>query len=199
MTGAKLFMAANTVDYWHGGRQGLNVGDLIRSPHERRYEMSSEERNLERASAKLGYNNDRDPKRVYFTTDRDLARGWAVRAVLGGGSLYRVRPVPPSSLQPDADFRGVAFSARRAEVLEVAEEVIDMTDDDAERACSLKYVTWIDGTPTYDHDGYFLPPPNRRQQGKTAADYRHLGKWLKFAEVGGKILYLSSAGVTELP
>lgn len=192
-------MTANRVDYWHGGRQGRTVGDFIRSPHERRYEMSSEERNLERASVRLGYNDDRDPKRVYFTIDRELARGWAVSAVLGGGSLYRVRPVPPSSLQPDDDFRGVAFSARRAEVLEVVEEVVDMSDDDAERACALNYVTWHDGTPTYDYDGYFQPPPSRLQQGKTPADYRHLGKWLKFAEIGGKILYVSGTGVAELP
>lgn len=51
----------------------------------------------------------------------------------------------------------------------------------------------------YDHNGYFQPPPTRRQQGKTAADYRHLGRWLKFAEIGGKILYVSPTGVTELP
>lgn len=35
------------VDYWHGGRRGIAVGDMLRSPYERRSEWSAIERRVE--------------------------------------------------------------------------------------------------------------------------------------------------------
>lgn len=93
---------------------------------------------------------------MYFTTDRELARGWAVTRVGGGGSVYLVRPVPADDLELDADFVDpVGFSAPRAKIIEVAERTVYMSEDEAKRACCLKYVLWVDGSPAYDYEGFF--------------------------------------------
>lgn len=182
--------------FWHGGAHGLRPGDYLKSPDERRDELSHAERRFEALAAHVRYTQLRDPKRVYFTIDRNLARAWAVLVppVGGGpGALYRVRPVPPASLQEDPDYQGVGFSARRAEILEVAEPIVRMSPDDAYLACR-KYRRWDDGSPQYDQDGYFLPPPQHRRLGKSAEDYRCLGKWFDrtddVAVVGGEIVVL---------
>lgn len=95
----------------------------------------------------------------------------------GGGSLYRIKPLPPSSLEPDPDFIATGFSARRAEVLEVVEDPVHMPEDDALRARNWKYSLWEDYSPMYDYDGYMLPSPEHRTGGATADIFRHLGKW----------------------
>ncbi|WP_071288237.1 hypothetical protein [Mycolicibacterium llatzerense] len=166
-------------DYWHGGRRGIAVGGLIRSPHERRHEWSTRERQAEAVARLTGYNADRNPKLVYFTTDRDLARAWAAThfEAEGGGSLYRVRPLPPSSLETDTDYEPVGFSARRAEVLEVVEDLVAMGADAADAAIG-RYATWEDYiSPMYDADGYMLPPPAARALGAPAEMFRHFGRW----------------------
>ena len=168
-----------SVDYWHGGRRGIAVGDMLRSPYERRREWSAIERQTEAMMAQIGYDADRNPRRVYFTTDRELARAWAMHLEIeGGGSLYRVRPAQPSSLEPDPDYLGVGFSARRAVVLEVVEDLVVMDDEEARRITGQYYV-WEDGSPIYDLDGYMLPPPAARDAGAPAAAYRHFGRWFQ--------------------
>ncbi len=139
---------------------------------------------------------------MYFTTDRELARGWAVTRVAGGGSVYRVRPVPADDLELDADFVDpVGFSAPRAKIIEVAERTVYMSEDEAKRACCLKYVLWVDGSPAYDYDGFFQRRrPIAVQLGKTAADYRFLGPWVQFAELYGRLAYLTPDGrLAEIP
>jgi hypothetical protein len=120
-------------------------------------------------------NEVRDQKRVYFSSDRELARAWAVVGC-SGGTLYRVRPVPPSSLEIDPDYPDGGFSARRAEVLEVVETTIAMSEDQANRIVG-RHQTWSDLSPMYDEDSYLLPPPEHRSVGKTPADHRHFGRW----------------------
>jgi len=168
------------MDYWHGGRRGIAVGDFIVAPDARRRQWTTFERSIERLARGSGYNVDRDPKRIYVTTDRELARGWAMNVLLrfkGGGALYRVKPLPPMSLEPDPDYAPTGFSARRAQVLEVVEDPVQMDQDEASRTVCLKYSLWVDRSPMYDVDGYMLPPTNARQAGATAEMYRHLGKW----------------------
>lgn len=168
------------MDYWLGGRRGITVGDYLRGPYERKQDWSHEERRVEQAYRRLGVYKERDPRRVYFTTDRELARGWATHEVLqreGGGALYRVRPVPPSSMEPDPDIAVTGFSARSAEVLEVVEDPVQMADEDAIRAMNLKYSLWTDGSPMYDYDGYMLPSPELRAVGASSDLLRHFGTW----------------------
>ncbi|MDO2384300.1 hypothetical protein QRB41_12920 [Mycobacterium avium subsp. hominissuis] len=115
---------------------------------------------------------------MYFTTDRELARGWATHLDFeGGGSLYRVRPAPPSSLELDPDYPGVGFAARRAVVLEVVEDLVEMDDEEVQRVTNGRYTRWEDGSPVYDQDGYMLPPPAARDAGAPAEAYRHFGRW----------------------
>lgn len=169
-------------DYWHGGRRGIAVGEYIRSPNERRREWSALERQIEAGYRQIGYDADRDPKRVYVTTDRELARGWAMNQLLareGGGALYRVKPVPPSSMVPDPDYEETAFSARRALVLEVAEDPVQMTEEEATRAVCARYSLWSDDSRMYDDDGYMLPPPEHWAAGATPELYRYLGRWFQ--------------------
>lgn len=189
----------SAMDYWHGGRRGIAVGEYIRSPHERRHEWSRMERQLEMYAEKLGYNDERDPKRVYLTTDRELARGWAMNRTLrmeGGGALYRVRPVPPSSLEVDPDYAASGFSARRALVLEVAEALVQMPEEEATRAI-CKYSLWTDDSRMYDDDGYMLPPPEHRALGAVPQQYRHLGRW--FRVVPGHAMVLLDGQVFMAP
>lgn len=111
----------------------------------------------------------------------ELARGWVVRClqVEGGGALYRVQPVPPSSVEPDPDYEETGFSARRALVLEVAEDPVQMTEDQAVRAVSGRYSLWSDDSRMYDNAGYMQPPPEHRAAGATPELYRHLGRWFE--------------------
>lgn len=187
------------VQYWHGGVRGLRAGDMLRSPFERRHELTGTERRNELHSAAAGYNDDRNPHRVYFTTDRQLARGWARTKVAGGGSLYRVRPVPAAAMEPDPDYGASAFCAPRAKILAVAEKTIMMTEDEAHLACTAGYTTWFDGSPRYDAEGYFQPPPSRLAQGKTAADYRFLGKWASVLQLDGQLVFETDRGLRPLP
>lgn len=170
-------------DYWHGGRRGIAVGDYIRSPQERRGELSPLEYLRESGYRYSGYNADRDPKRVYFTTDRELARGWAMNELLqkreNGGALYRVRPMPPSSVESDPDFAATGFSARRALVLEVVEDPVQMPEEDAIRATCAKYMLWTDGSRMYDDEGWMQPCSEHRAVGVTPEAYRHLGRWFR--------------------
>ena len=126
-------------DSWHGGRRNIAVGDFIKARNACRREFSASERAIEARDVNLGYNNDCDPDRVYVTTDRDLARGWAANEVLeaqGGGALYRVRPLPAMSIEPDPDYPPTSYSARRAAVLEVVEDPVQMSAEDADRPCA---------------------------------------------------------------
>jgi hypothetical protein len=175
------------MDYWHGGRRGIAVGEYVRSRHERRREWSALERKAEYCYRRLGWNRSatsrwgRDPQRVYFTIDQEVARGYAVLNTIlraeGGAALYRVQPMPTSSVEPDPDCPEWGCSARRALVLEVVEDPIVMDDDDAHRAVCVKYCRWADGSPMYDYDGYLQPPPEHRATGGTPDQYRHLGRW----------------------
>lgn len=168
------------MDYWHGGRRGIGVGEFLRGPYDRRRDWTPRERLFEATASAMGiYNADRDPHRVYVTTDRELARGWAATHFEheGGGALYRVRPLPPSSIEVDPDYKASGFSARRAEVLEVVEDLVQMDPDDALRAINCKYSVWTDDTPMYDYDGYMLPCNAHREGGATPELFRHLGKW----------------------
>lgn len=75
-------MKDEKIFYWHGGAPGLTVGQEIRPAIER--------------SMPLAYINqeyDTDPKRVYITTDKNLAASFASQWIdakkmkPGGGTL----------------------------------------------------------------------------------------------------------------
>ena len=171
------------VTYWHGGRRGIKVGEFIVAPYTRKREWTTTERGMERSYLHrlYNYNSERDPKRVYVTTDRDLARVFASHPCLkpdGGGSLYRVRPLPVSSIEPDMDYAPTSYSARRAEVLEVAEEKVWMSEAEYQFITKHKYSAWEDGSPMYDSQGYMLPNKAMLKNGITENEFRYLGRSL---------------------
>jgi hypothetical protein len=96
------------VDYWHGSPTGLPVGTLLTTLRERKGSEYTE------AQYDVVTSQAHDPDRVYFTTDRDLARAWGARSK---GALLRVHPVGP--VEPDPDFPPTTFSASQAVVVAV--------------------------------------------------------------------------------
>ena len=42
------------------------------------------------------------------------------------------------------------------------------------------YMTWADGSPLYDQDGYLIPPPEAMANGLEPVRYRALGKWFPY-------------------
>ncbi|SJN24966.1 hypothetical protein FM104_04665 [Microbacterium esteraromaticum] len=131
------------VELWHGGIGGLSVGSEVVPPADQEIDDPM------RSSLYLA---EARADRVYFTSDRDLARVFA-SAVLkgrGSGAVYRVRPV--GNVLTDPDFPTVGYHARRALILDVEDQTEPMTSEDEQRVQSA-YMTWDDGRPMYDADG----------------------------------------------
>jgi len=145
----------NEVDYWHGGAQGLRVGDRLLTASElvRRGNPYSS-----RSSPDLPAPTNLD--RVYFSSEREFARAFGYRNELilpnghriRRGALYRVQPAGQIEEDPDFAGAGVSWSAPSAIVLEVEEPKVSMRSSDAVRAIG-KYSTWDDGRPMYLEDG----------------------------------------------
>ena len=180
-----------TQTFWHGGPDGLTVGDVllplatllgipetVRSDHALYTE------------GEWGF--------VSATTDRILARDYAAKwdrdATLEviptytqgqfqpqhnpwtdtrarGGTLYRVAPI--GRVEPDPDYPGAGFRMRSARILEVAETGIPYRIVPSPEA--LHYIKWTDGSRLYDDDGLALPSPEMRAMGITAKDLAPLG------------------------
>jgi hypothetical protein len=103
-----------------------------------------------------------DPDRVYFTTDRELARAFA--CTVSSGALYRVQPL--GSVEVDDDFAGVSWKAPGARIVAVEEEPVTLTA--AERVQRFApYMFWPNGEPIYDKDGRFLVSSQLRADGLT--------------------------------
>ncbi|MET0887792.1 MAG: NAD(+)--rifampin ADP-ribosyltransferase [Mycetocola sp.] len=132
-------VAARTT-FWHGGVAGLQVGDRLLSPE------------LTNAISVSNYDPIARKNRVYFTTDRQLARAYAslMTEGLGHGALYRVAPV--GDTEADPDFPAAGFQARSAFILEVEECDTLLSPSEAGRA-RQPYTTWDDGRLMWDRRG----------------------------------------------
>jgi hypothetical protein len=106
---ASLGGQADLVEFWHGSRVYLPVGTHLTSLRYREGDRLSSVQFEHMA------NNAFDTDRVYFTTDRELARAWCARDV--AGAVFQVEPVGP--YEPDPDYPNTSFSAATAVVLEV--------------------------------------------------------------------------------
>ncbi|KLN71633.1 hypothetical protein AS032_32240 [Rhodococcus qingshengii] len=101
---------------------------------------------------------------VYISPIREFARAFATRteALQGRGALYLVEPLPSSSLTADEDFpETVSLSCTRARVVAIEETNITMSDTESLTIVG-PYMTWTDGRPVYDDDGYMT----RRRTGR---------------------------------
>lgn len=129
--------------YWHGGAPGLSAGDRLTSAHT--------PPDLQALYRKLGA-----PTGVYFSTDREFARGWAAcapqnrRQPKGAGALYEVRPL--GGVLPDPDFPGHSWFASTAEIVRVVDPLVQM-DLFSARAAVCGALLFEDGSPMYSSDG----------------------------------------------
>jgi hypothetical protein len=158
--------------FFHGGVPDLNVGDRLVPRKQLPYG------HFDRHS---GVTLDpTDPGRVYVTTRRDIARAYAIRYANTpphlDATLYRVRVPDVTELEPDPDLPGAgAFAAPWAEVVEVCEKRVPGGAVAAQRVLG-PLMTWTDGSPIFDRQGYMLPAPE--WVGVTARELRVFGRWI---------------------
>jgi len=146
--------------YWHGGPAGLNPGDRLLSPAITGYTSIPDAYTTALGPFDVGRRN-----RVYFTVDRQMARGHAAAAGIreGSGSLYRVQP--DGEVEHDPDFPpGISWCSRSALILAVDELEVTMTDQQIGQAL-CRYNTWDDGSRMYDDAGRIQLSPQMRDLG----------------------------------
>lgn len=166
---------------WHGGAPGLAVGDRI-IPRAK-LPTTSFDRILENAT---------DPTlvdRVYLTTDRDFAFGWAVRygnmpyPGARHGALYAVTAI--GELRPDPDFEADAgaWTAEEAIITEVDKRRVKGPPQLANKHIN-RFARWSDDTPVYTPDGYLRVAPVWAVEGVVESDLRQFGRWVSLEEIG---------------
>jgi len=179
----KAAFEALNLTFWHGGAPGYSPGDEILSPAR----LGGGSVNVPMVPG-YGQHPGRED-RVYLTTDRQLARayGWrGARRPEGTGWLYRVEPVGVPEV--DADYASgahphLSFQCAVITVIAVEESPVVMTKIDA-TAAAARYMTWNDGRPMYDPQGYFIPSVETQASGLTRVDARQLwAPWTPYAEV----------------
>lgn len=151
--------------YWHGGRSGLQPGDVLRS----RSVAEQEGADLSFYDMQLGYDIALTrPDRVYFSSDREFARAFAGRIqirdtstgmVYQQGALYRVEPV--GEVEPDPDFKnGQSWCAPSARIVAVEDPsvLLDMYEANSRLG---RHLAWADGSAVYTRDGRYLPSPEQ--------------------------------------
>lgn len=183
--------------YFHGGAPGLSVGDLL-LPRD----ALPEWRGAAVGYAASQFDASAEPGQgeyVYVTRLVDVAASFAARFMdrIGGarpGDVYEVELIGKPSVDPDfATFPGVAARARRATIVSVVARAVALDEEQQMRTMG-PYMLWTDGSPVYDVDGYFLPSPEARAQGVTAAQTRPLGRWRSFDALRKVLVAPASAG-----
>lgn len=151
--------------YWHGGRTGLEVGTILIS----RSEAERDGADLTHYDLQRGYGMKvTDPERVYFSSNREFARGFAGR-IQGGdsdtgivyqhGALYEVEPL--GEIEKDPDFEGgVSWCAPRARIIAVEETNVRLNPFEVSERLG-PYTTWTDGSPVYTPNGRYIPSPEQ--------------------------------------
>ena len=144
-----------------------------------------------------GYEIDvTDPHRVYFSTNREFARGFAGRIqvrdaqtgiIAQHGSLYEVEPL--GEIAPDPDFlgSGVSWSASSARVVAVVEVDVDL-DVYAVTERIGPYMTWSDGSPVYSRTGDYLLSPQQISANQHQSRLAALTPWTPVEYVNAWLL-----------
>ena len=157
--------------WWHGGPDGLTVGDWIVPALE-----------LDALPPTYGAGPDDypcDPARVYVTSDRRMGMGYASQwTIPGGGSLYRVELADEPIEDPDFAGCAVSYTTSRARIVTVEATSVFLAMGAYVQPWG-RYATWSDGTPIYDAGGSLLPSPELLAQGFTADDLATLGRWVE--------------------
>lgn len=172
LASAKLARQVSEATFWHGGAPALQVGDVLLTA-----EAALAAGRLDTAhSLQRGYaDGTTDRRRVYFTTDREMARGYCGLYKVDtetSGSLYRVEPIGAVEVDPDSEGRKVCWCAQSARILAVEEEQVNVDEFGAMKRLG-PYMAWQNGDPIYSPAGDFLPSPEMGQYGITAPWLAH--------------------------
>lgn len=152
--------------YWHGGRPGLSVGTILVSRADAKAHRVDTTQYDQQEGYALGVTK---PNRVYFSSEREFARGFAallcIRDSTTGvvhqrGALYEVQPI--GSVKEDSDFAGqsVSWCAPQARITRVVEKSVALNDYAATERIG-PHLTWTDGSPLYNRHGEYLPSPEQ--------------------------------------
>lgn len=164
---ARLARQLEGATFWHGGAPGLEVGAVLLTAQA----AKAAGREDTAHALQHGYaDGTTDARRVYFTTDREMARGYCGLYKVGdaaSGSLYRVEPIGPVEPDPDFEGRDVSWCAPGARIVEVEEEQVDVDEFGAMERIG-PYMAWKNGDPIYSPVGHFLPSPEMGKFGITA-------------------------------
>lgn len=170
--------AAANLRYWHGGFRGRVVGDQLIPGTE----VPGYGEQFAAGGAPSQWIQDYRPDFVYVTTDRDLAYDFAAyKAALGhGATLYRVEPMGKPIHDPDYP-KGISFRCSGATVVDVEMDGIDHTS--TLTGAAHGYMTWDDGSPVYDDEGYALPSKGLKHLGASVEDLQTLGAYTEFEQI----------------
>lgn len=172
------------VQYFHGGVPGLRPGQEIWAraslPHWWGQSVSYGQETAESIGDTGTY--------IYLTADLEAARSYAGQYVEptgdGGvrslpGSVYRVEPAGELLEDPDfLPFPEVFKRARWGRIVEVVETGVRRNNPRMAARSMGKYMSYIDGRPVYDENGYLQPSPTHRRYGMTAERLKQFGKWI---------------------
>lgn len=175
--------------YWHGGQPGLTTGTVLVG----RDDASAHGVDSTRYDMQDGYAlGVTKPNRVYFSSERELARGFASQFRIGDattgiiyqhGSLYEIEPI--GEVEEDEDFqgRGVSWCAPQARILRVVEPNVALSSYQATERIG-PYMTWADGSPIYGAAGEYLPSPEQVAAGVFPVWQDTLPAWTPHQFVG---------------
>jgi hypothetical protein len=179
--------------YYHGGIPGLAPGDYVQSLTAADafnvQAVLSEEAKAGLAPSGFADLSHYDGSVVYLTTRRDVAAAYATtyigpNGVPTPGDVYRVEPDGELGIDPDyAHVPDICMTAPRARVVKVERRRARLSPYQTCQATG-PYMTWDDESPIYDDQGFILPSPQMREQGKTALQCRAFGRWKHLEEVG---------------
>lgn len=144
---------AEPVTYWHGGTPGLAPGTLL---------LPASVLGWDQTHAELGWvgpNDYYDRTKVYLATVRKVARAsagtWHATGSVGGGALYRVKPI--GAVERDPDIPG-SYMAAQARILAVEEADVQMSPLELNQG-DADGTFYVDGWPVYSADGWQLAEP----------------------------------------
>lgn len=110
--------------YYHGGVDGLKVGDLLLPGHSRKkHDGCKWCEARENGEAHLGIDGPSQRDEVYFTPNRLYAKFHA--SMYGRGDLYRIEPIGEVTRSTEDSFE--TYTAPGAEIVSVYERAVLLT------------------------------------------------------------------------
>lgn len=118
------------MSYFHGGKDGLAVGDVLEPGHARKFHDGCPWCVArEQGEAHLGMDGPSQHAGVYFTTDKLYAKHYA--SLYGAGDLYRIEPI--GEIQRSDEDSYETFIAPSVRITAVVERAVRLTGKERRR------------------------------------------------------------------